>query len=188
MKRDKKYLGESQSATKFDSILGTMQNWQVNICCLAGTDAAWDHRAVRKATQGVVKKRMGRCAGMVTSTSGVYSASNVKFGGTAICLDNMWATRMKQGEDDSGLGRWSYAELEGRKGKKVLIVTAYRPCSMKVEKSGAKTAIAQQYAMLREQGYKNPDPRNQFIIDLRGFLRNKMKEMEVVVLLDANKE
>ena len=48
--------------------------------------------------------------------------------------------------------------------------------------------MAQQYGILSEKGVKNPDPRKQFIKDIKKWLTIKMKKYELILCLDANEE
>ena len=41
-RKEKKYLGENSVYSKFEGIVATMKEWEVNICCLSSTDAAWE--------------------------------------------------------------------------------------------------------------------------------------------------
>ena len=83
-----------------------MSDWGVNLCGLSGTDAAWEHRAVKKATKKVVSNRMGRCASINRSTSKAKSASNVKPGGCGIFVDGRRSSRIcERGQYFHGLGR-----------------------------------------------------------------------------------
>ena len=93
-KANEKYLGEEQSVAKFDAIMATMKDWKVNMCCLSGTDTAWEHSTTRKAVNKVLKRRVDRCATSITSTSSAKSISNVKPGGTGIFMDGKWASRI----------------------------------------------------------------------------------------------
>ena len=41
-KKKLKYLGEEQNHSKCEGIMATMAEWQVNICCMAVIDVAWE--------------------------------------------------------------------------------------------------------------------------------------------------
>ena len=68
-KKNDSYLGEEQSSSKFDAIAATMKDWEVNICCLAGTDTAWEHRSTKDAVKRVLKRRIDRCSTLISSSS-----------------------------------------------------------------------------------------------------------------------
>ena len=58
-------------------------------------------------------------------------------------------------------------KLGGRNKKSVVFITPYRVGIPKIQDVGPKTVMAQQFGILSELGVKNPDPRNQFIKDLK---------------------
>ena len=115
----------------------TMAEWQVNVCCLAATDVAWEKKAVRKAVRKTSNKRYGRSSALITSTSSIKSGSNVKYGGTGIIVDNNWSSRLAdKGQDPKGMGRWSFVRLLGKDGKTYLLITAYRVGKMDLKMQG----------------------------------------------------
>ena len=186
-KKEKEYLGEVSLHTKVEALLSTMKDWEVDICCLAGTDIAWEHKAAKKAVQMVSRRIFDRCGSITTSTSTVKSASNVKPGGTGIFTNGSWASRLKaKGEDPHGLGRWSFIEIEGRDKKSLTLVTGYRVGKQKIEDAGVKTTMAQQYGLLSEKGVEKPNPRQQFITDLKKWMKGRMKDTEFLLMVDAN--
>ena len=145
-------------------------------------------KSVRKVTQRVVERRMGRCSSIASSSSKINSSSNVKFGGNAILLDGTWASRSKREQDETGMGRWATVIMEGKHGRKLAIITAYRVVQNNVDNAGVKTSVAQQYAMLREMGKKNPNPRQQMLTDLKKYIRSLQDKMEIVLVMDANEQ
>jgi hypothetical protein len=72
--------------------------------------------------------------------------------------------------DPYGLGRWSYATITGKNGRNILIATIYQACQARIAAVGAKTAYAQQWHILRQQGDSSPDPRKSFKKDFDQFL------------------
>ena len=61
------------------------------------------------------------------------SISVSQYGGTAICAFNEIAARAnpRTGNDETGLGRWSWMLFEGRHQHKTRIISAYNPCRSK---------------------------------------------------------
>ena len=134
IRKNDSYLGEEQSSSKFDAIAEIIKDWEVNICCLAGTDTAWEHRSTKDAVKRVLKRRIDRCSTLISSSSSAKSVSNVKPGGTGMIMDGKWASRIiEKGEDPENMGRWSYVILGGRSDKGVMLVTAYRVCLQQIQ-------------------------------------------------------
>jgi hypothetical protein len=119
----------------------------------------------------------------------IYSESNLLFetpykpGGTMTTVTGKWQSRVTEmGQDDKGLGRWSYVRLRSKK-TTLMIMTAYRP----VMSQGPNTVWMQQWALLRESGLKNPDPIETFYTDLDALLQEwKKLGFEIILMMDSN--
>jgi hypothetical protein len=87
--------------------------------------------------------------------------------------------------DPSGMGRWSYQTLVGKKNTKITIITGYRCVPNASTDSSAWT---QQRIFMRDRQSKtSPDPRKQFVIDLIKFINAKQaSDHEIILNLDAN--
>eukprot|EP00957_Ditylum_brightwellii_P166413 12667852-Ditylum_brightwellii.AAC.1 len=77
---------------------------------------------------------------------------------------------MSGGGDNKGLGRWSYVQIAGKEQKKVIFVTAYKPCVQ--TNKGDSTVTAQHKRMLTMQGDTNASPRKAFNQDLLEEIKN----------------
>jgi hypothetical protein len=108
-------------------------------------------------------------------------------GGTMTVVGEPWACRAKAAEHESDMGRWNEIVISGRKGKSVMVITAYRVCKNSVATAGPTTSYAQQWHILRRSGDKTPDPRKRFITDLEKRVRKATREKQgIIVMLDAN--
>ena len=96
-----------------------------------------------------------------------------------MAVDHLGLRVVKVGEDDSGLGRWSYITVEGQDGRKITFITAYRIC--KGAMKGTSTSCTQQMKVLNNQEMKankatsNPDTK---------FLRQKFVE-HLILFINA---
>ena len=68
-------------------------------------------------------------------------------------------------KDVRGLGRWTYTKYQGREGRKLIVMTAYRVSQQSLT-PGDNTAYNQQYRTLRRQGVDQPKPKKTFCADL----------------------
>mmetsp|Transcript_10761 Transcript_10761/g.15540 ORF Transcript_10761/g.15540 Transcript_10761/m.15540 type:complete len:88 (+) Transcript_10761:2701-2964(+) len=66
-----------------------------------------------------------------------------------MAFDNIATRTVKTGEDESGLGRWSFITLEGQDGWKLTFITAYRIYSGAMK--GTTTSCIQQRRVLNDQ-------------------------------------
>jgi exonuclease III len=129
-----------------------------------------------------ITKKFFRYSQSAHSESNI-NLKNYKPGGTMTTITGKWQARVtKQGQDERGLGRWSYIQLNSNKNS-LVIITAYRPCVSQ----GPSTAWMQQWTLLRESGMKDPDPIKIFYTDLEKFLAGWIaKGTEIILMLDAN--
>ena len=118
------------------------------------------------------------------------SKSRYKPGGTMIALLNKWASRYhSKGKDPQG--RWSWIIMNGKKSKKILLISAYRVCQSSPKQAGPQTAFMQQYRHQLHLGYKQPQPRRQILTDLLTFIKqqtNKYNDLSIIIMTDANED
>jgi hypothetical protein len=70
------------------------------------------------------------------------------------------------GSDPHGLGRWYFAQLYGKHGKFLFVITAYQVYNGNISNVGASTDFHQQWHILWLADKLRPNPRKQFITDL----------------------
>ena len=111
---------------------------------LAETNTHWKNkRATDKFRNTISKEWKG--ASVTTSETNLPWHSSYKPGGTAIIADSLIRSRKtKSGEDNHGLGRWSFITLQGRDGRKLTIISAYKVCSTPIDPTKTNTALTQQ--------------------------------------------
>ena len=85
------------------------------------------------------------------------------------------------------MGRWATHTLQLPNHKKLAIITAYRPCSAHLPSQGPLTILQQQYYAYRRKGYKTPNPRTLFLLDLQTHILYLQTQGHAILLgLDAN--
>jgi hypothetical protein len=91
----------------------------------------------------------------------------------------------ERGEDTTGLGRWTWQRLQGKQGRFLRVVTAYRPV---VNKEGMRSVWSQQRAYWIEKGV-HCCPRQRFTEDLLVCLQEWVDAGDqIVLLMDANED
>jgi hypothetical protein len=159
---------------------------EVTILAMSETNRNW--RSTRVAND--IKRRFRdfwkmTCIAMSSSTE--HGGRVYQPGGTMTVVGEPWACRAKEAKNESDMGRWNEIEIMGRKGKSIILITAYRVCKNSAATAGPTTAFAQQWHILRRSGNKTPDPRKSFIIDLEKRVCKAIREKQgVIVMLDAN--
>ena len=185
-----KVLDESLQFTKAKGIFGALRKWNAGIVCVSETQTSWENKLCRELMAQELR-RVDQYGKITSSSSDALSASLVKPGGTAIISDGGWSSKLiDQGRDPSGLGRWSFITIVGKQDTKLTVICAYRVCKgQNINNVGPTTAYAQQYGLLKKAGKKSPNPRKQFITDLKGFILEKRAERhEILLCMDGNEE
>jgi len=109
-----------------------------------------------------------------------------QLGGTFLTTLGCYAARVTAtGSDDTGMGRWTYHELIGKRHKRYLIVTAYRVGNQRPV-IGTNTAYTQQYNILLSKNQLDPDPRESFVQDIIAFVNRWQTTHDILLCLDAN--
>jgi len=83
------------------------------------------------------------------------------------------------------MGRWTYHKLIGQWNNWYIIITAYR-VGPQQPTIGTQTAYTQQYNILLTQNDLNPDPHEQFVLDIITFVHRWQSTHEILLCLDAN--
>ena len=168
----------------FQFSLNTCFDQCVAFASLTETNTEWNNYVYRDQLRDSLKKWWDGAA-FQTSTSSIPFTEKYKPGGTvSIVFGNHWVARIREkGDDDAGLGRFTYVGLQGNQHTKLLHITWYHLCKQGLTTAGEKTAFKQQYMILRE---KFPDqeiePRRQSVLDMQQFITKKQKEGYFIIL------
>jgi len=106
-------------------------------------------------------------------------------GGTGLAVFNAVSHKaLKSGDDDVGLGRWSWAHLRGHSGHVLWIVLAYRPCY-----SMGPLSTYQQHVRYLAEKECTDTPKNRFLTDLKMAIKQWQTDGDIVmVLADMNED
>ena len=105
-----------------------MKDWSENVMCMFDTQTAWESPFTRTLMNKELR-RIYQYSSMVGSSSDIKSASLVKSGGTMMCIDGTFGSRIiEKGRDPSGLGRWMYSSSIGENNANLIIICGYRCC------------------------------------------------------------
>ena len=110
-----------------------------------------------------------------------------KSGGTAIITNSLIRSRKTQiGEDNHGLGRWSFITLQGRDGRNLTLVSVYKAYFATINPARTNTELAQQWTILHDTLEKE-SMASLTITHLEIFIIKLTKlNHEVIIGIDAN--
>jgi len=161
---------------------------EADVLCLQETNINWSPEILQTA-RSIFNKSNYRTAKTTYSVSSEATDGTYQPGGTMTSVLGRWTARTtNSGQDKSGLGRWSYVELTGRRNTRFIILSGYRVNPQR-PKLGANTIYDQQYRLLLHKGQTQPNPRQQFVEDLTEQVKIWRKEnVEVLLCLDTNED
>ena len=93
-----------------------------------------------------------------------------KPGGTLIGASGRWASRLDKSGNDK-LGRWSWLDMRGGKGRMIRVISAYRVSQDYPDAAGETTSCKQQVRSLMMRGITNPNPKKRFLTDLTTMIK-----------------
>jgi len=99
-----------------------------------------------------------------------------------------WAScTVTNSQDTTGLGWWSYVEMQGKNNQRYIILSGYRVGENQTIDFGSNNTYNQQYHILHQQGHHSPDPRDQFVDNLIQRIQDwHTNHKAVLICLDAN--
>ena len=171
----------------WEMTLNYMDEFQADVVCLGEPNLDLNkpkvNEEIRKRLQKVDLN--GKLA--KSSSPTIYNDSEFKMGGTLTYTRGNWSGHVtKQGSER--LGRWSYQEFEGKKGKTITVINMYRVGKGKND-SGSCTIRCQQQKDLLVDTEQHVDPREQILIDLQKKIKELHEKGHLVVLFgDFNED
>ena len=127
---------------------------------------------------------------LVFSNNNFPALSAFQPGGTIQTSNKHWAGRFEKAiYDTRNMGRWVGQQFRLKDSKKLIVVTAYRPCpGGGQEHNISRATYNQQQIMLRNQGFPNPNPRKVLIEDLITLITKYEQDVNnyIVLMMDAN--
>ena len=159
----------------------------VDIACWIETGVPWHKRHKHERLPELMREDAWDHQITITSNNVHDDCGTRQFGGTATMLfDHVASTMNGSGYDSSGLGRWSWVQLQGKFGISTTIVTAYCPCKSNLTSPETVYNQHRRYLMT-----KNRDicPREAFRHDLSAFLTQRAQKGDQIVLcIDLNED
>jgi hypothetical protein len=172
--------------------LGRVQSLSAGILGLAETNVNWNNPKVLGALHRSVRK-IWRQSSVAKSSTNDNFQSETQPGGTLTMACGHWTSRViERGVDPFRLGRWSFIVLRGKRGIKILFITAYRVCCQTIQSAGPKKSTAQQFRYLSKAFrdadiMDDPSPRHQFIVDLQSWIESRTDAgYQIILGIDAN--
>jgi hypothetical protein len=133
----------------------------------------WLMEQTTKPLRQMVQATINTPAKIKLVTSSCYkehTAKNLKEPG-GVCqllLGKILSLHKQSGGNDGGRWAWQQLHIDGI--CSLYVITAYQVCPKPPTSSKMKTAWHQQYHRLMKKGLRDPEPREQFMVDLGKFL------------------
>ena len=172
---------------KWHEILQSTVSHEIDCLNLYETNTNWNHPTASTKINDMTR-RFFTHSRLSTSTSSIRFDHVYKPGGVASLITNEWTGRIIRCEtDNSGLGRWTSTLLNGKRHRKVAVISAYQVCKTSIHSCGINTSYAQQWHLLRSQGDDIPDPRRRFWDDLTIYIQSlQANSFQIILTGDFN--
>ena len=168
--------------------MGILDKMEASVYSLVETQ--WDTTcpSLSRYITDTIKKEDTYAKVEMASNQDEHFEKSWKPGGTMIGVSGKWASRVESTGSDH-MGRWSWVDLRGKKGKMIRVISAYRISQEHVAQAGETTSCKQQVRSLLKRGVKNPNPKQVFLKDIGKFINNwraKGPSNEVILMADMN--
>jgi len=184
-------LNTQEDYLEWKATAAAAKDLQAGVLCLQEPNLRWNY-GITSRIKSIFRQMIKHHVHIATSNSSdpaqdPEDKSNYQPGGTMISALGPWTSCViTSGTNSTGLGRWSFIEIEGKTGKKLIILSGYRACPQK-PRLGSNTYSDQQYRLLLQAGHANPDPREQFIMDIIAQIHTwRTTGHDVLLCMDVN--
>jgi len=161
------------------------EDHDIDIMALSETNISWNNPNVKRHFMSRIKQ-VWPIVNILTAASTELRDTTYQPGGVSLILQGGWSGHTTNNHSDP-LGRWATTTLQGRDGRTVALITAYRVCQQTVSPERDQTAFMQQWRALRSQGHDDPKPRQQCLQDLKAFIQGfRDQHTPVILMWDAN--
>jgi hypothetical protein len=170
---------------EWDIIVKTMSHLQLDMFGLTEPNINFNNKKIELHLRDIAKAT-DRNIQLSTSCSNQLNHTDKKMGGTMSILAGRWAGR-KTDVDSDKKGRWSSITLQGKKGWKITLITAYQVCQQKGGEGN--TVYHQQQLDFEEEGKRHVNLRKLFCSDLAQYVRSLHTNNHIVILMgDFNED
>ena len=178
---------DSSQFPKAHILFQWMLDNNISVLGLAETNLHWPltHSPIRSICRSYFTDSR-----LTTSSHDSDTQSTYLPGGTAMLTVSPWSTYTTQHTDPSPMGRWSSQTFKGRDGRRLTVITAYRPGRDNISTAGPDTTFARQYHYLLRSGIRSPVPSQIILDDLTTYLAFLRQEPlhHIILQLDANED
>jgi len=186
LSRNVNTMSITKGYVNWKAVAHAIHECEADAIALQETNLAWN-KIHRKWVQQILQASTGH-ATIATSSSSEISNTSHQWGGTLQAMLGDWTSRTAQlGNDTSGLGCWSFIELQAKEDRHFIILTGYQVCEDQKVDPGSNNTFNQQYRLLHQQGHRQPDPRTQFVTNLIQLVQTwRSQNKAVLVCINAN--
>jgi Reverse transcriptase (RNA-dependent DNA polymerase) len=146
---------------KSKSVIDRIRDLQCDAIGLCETCTNWAKDSITNKWNRILFKRLPHSTMNPAKTKQKYTDNNYLPGGTVSITKGNWTNYIEHEVNDFRMmGRWTGYSYRMSPGK-----TAYRVCKSKSQEETSQSTYSQQYMMLKNDNFEDPDPRQQFIDD-----------------------
>jgi hypothetical protein len=161
-----------------------LNNKQIDIAFTVETNTNWTTKNISAAKAKA--KAVSHSVLFEGSSSTEHKDTDYQPGGSAcLIINNLTGYKKETINDKKGLGRWCGFKLKGLNKKTIVVLSAYRPTVSKDVCDN--TCYSQQWRILRKTSNVEPNPRENFMIDLKNMVKEwEQEQSEIIIGVDMN--
>ena len=176
-------IAHQHNFNKWHEILQSTVLHDIDCLCLSEINLEWKNPLVAQKIPAITKRFFNHSK-FVAASSSIKFDRIYKPGGTASLITNEWTGRILNCDTDTtGLGRWTTITLNGKRHRKIAIISAYQVCNTSIHQCGLTTCFSQQWHLLRAQGTEFPNPRKSFWTDLSRHIQNLQESAHLIIVV-----
>ncbi len=180
-------LSPDDNLIQWRGVADDMSSLRINSFTIQEPNTKWNDHLTQRIDR--IFRQTFRQSAFSTSNSTEPTDGTYQPGGTATTIIGPHASRLiSSGQDESGMGRWSYIELLGKLNKRMIIASVYCVRAQTTH-IGSNTVANQQEQILLQTGNCHPRPRMQLFNDLIHKIQQwQMTGHEILIRMDANED
>jgi hypothetical protein len=149
--------------------IDTTNTYGIDIMALQETLKPWTGPNIRLYNQQCKHMWPQGSRNVFSSAPHEHGDSDRQAGGTLLSINGKTKGRVSSSGSDPW-GRFCWFTLRGARDEGILVVCVFRVCQTKEDNPGIFTAYHQQYTGLRSIGIRDPNPRQQVLLDLTALI------------------
>jgi hypothetical protein len=179
-------LPESMRTAKSRQTVSYIVKKQYDVFMMSEIGLCWKHLGIEDQWfERIFGKFKATRSCLAYNKTEIAITKKLQPGGVGVlAADDVVHRIIEQGRDESGLGRWAWLLLQGRRGVKIRVISVYRPCD-----SNGPESVNQQHQRFLTKKRRLEEPREALYVDLYDEVSAWIEAGDQIIIgIDANED